>query len=212
MVDASSPDSIKSLRRQLREARRSLNRSQQRHHANGLRLQLNRLLKPRRFHRIGLYLPFDGEIDPTHFFQQTESPWELYLPVVAKIGPMRFARWHDRSTLRKNQFGIPEPQGSTVGSRQLDAILMPLTAFNANGYRLGMGGGYYDYCLQHRRYSRQWRKPLLIGVAHELQQHDFPPNAWDIQPDWIATEKRLIKSQATVKTVDTPDSAFPPQN
>ena len=75
----------------------------------------------------------------------------------------------------------------------MDVILLPLVAFDRKGYRLGMGGGYYDRSLAFRRSRQQWRRPRLIGVAHSCQQHPgLPQQHWDVPLDCIITESEII--------------------
>jgi 5-formyltetrahydrofolate cyclo-ligase len=49
-----------------------------------------------------------------------------------------------------NQYAIPEPQGNKIIEPEaLDAVLVPLLAFDKKGYRAGYGKGFYDRFLQH---------------------------------------------------------------
>ena len=44
-----------------------------------------------------------------------------------------------------NAFGIPEPiQGNTIDLQEIDMVLVPLLAFDKQGYRVGYGKGFYD--------------------------------------------------------------------
>lgn len=197
MVDTAISSSIPASRSSLRRARRALSLSQQRKHALLLGQNLKRLLTPKRHGRIALYWPVDGEIDPTLWFRKNPSGWQVFLPVLMPVGPMQFSPWIPHERLKTNRFKIPEPRGAVFSARQLDWVILPLTGFNSEGFRQGMGGGFYDYCLQQRRFSSYWKRPKLIGVAHELQQTRFIPNPWDIQPDWIVTESRILKAKTT---------------
>ena len=60
---------------------------------------------------------------------------------------------------------------------ELDIIFTPLVAFDRQGNRLGMGGGFYDRTLQ------QWQQKSFIpvGLAHQCQQVEkLPVETWDI--------------------------------
>jgi len=58
-----------------------------------------------------------------------------------------------------------------------------------------MGGGFYDASLASRRAKKNWRRPRLIGIAHEFQRVDgLSVDSWDIPLDGILTDQafRLI--------------------
>lgn len=91
---------------------------------------------------------------------------------------------------------VPEPDGWEVGTygirtpvlsrshifqpEELDLVLVPCTAFDAECHRVGMGKGYYD------RYLPRCTKAVKIGIAFECQQvghaavdtHDYPLDAF----------------------------------
>ena len=96
-----------------------------------------------------------------------------------------------------NAFGIHEPVHSPherIPVLHLDVIFMPLVAFDARGWRIGSGAGFYDRCLRHLRDARRWRRPLLIGVAYEHQRVEtLTPDAWDVPMDGVLTERRLYR-------------------
>ena len=99
-----------------------------------------------------------------------------------------------------NRYGICEPvlpYGRRVPLRTLSAVFMPLTAFDAQGNRLGMGGGYYDRAFSFcggvaRGLTGQasGRRPLLIGVAFSFQQvKHIKTSSLDVRMDYVVTEK-----------------------
>jgi len=71
-------------------------------------------------------------------------------------------------------------------------VLVPLVGFDLSRNRMGMGGGFYDRSFAHRRDNNG--KPLLIGVAYDIQQADTVyPEWWDVKLDIIVTESRIIR-------------------
>lgn len=155
----------------------------------------------RRGLRIGFYIPAKGEIDILPLINR--ALWmnaHCYLPMV----PPRTGAWHGGKRLwfsrlggverhwTVNRYGIPEygHHDSRVRAWQLDVLFVPMLGFDAQGYRMGMGGGYYDTSLAYLTRRRHWRKPLLIGVAFDAQRVDrLPHDPWDIPVDAVVTER-----------------------
>lgn len=184
-----------SLRQTLRRARRALDeaaRRQKQHAILHTLIRHPRLLAAR---RIALYWPADGEVDLKALLKLAPHAWRLYLPVLAHGSRLRFAPWNTQTSFRANDYGIPEPQAKRstfLRPSQLDVVLMPLVGFDDRGNRLGMGGGFYDRSFAFRHARRRWRKPLLIGVAFELQRCPaLPTAAWDVPLDGILSERGL---------------------
>jgi 5-formyltetrahydrofolate cyclo-ligase len=109
---------------------------------------------------------------------------------------MSFVPLQCGAPLRRNAFGIEEPAGhARVALLTLDAVLVPLVAFDARGHRLGMGAGFYDRALRRRLDGRQtFRRPRLIGVAYAIQQAAAIERApWDVALDLVVTERGVIR-------------------
>ncbi|MDR1424899.1 MAG: 5-formyltetrahydrofolate cyclo-ligase [Azoarcus sp.] len=100
--------------------------------------------------------------------------------VVAKEAPLAFRRWRPGMALARGRYGIPAPaQGPEIVP---DLVLVPLNAFDARGYRLGYGGGYFDRTLAALR-------PLTVGVGFESGRiADALPQPHDYALDWLVTE------------------------
>ncbi len=148
--------------------------------------------------RIALYLPADGEMDTRLIMTAARARNKrCYLPVL-RPGTCRclwFSEYRTDDRLYGNRFGIPEPEirlRPPTPPWGLDLILMPLVAFDPNGQRLGMGGGFYDRTLSYLQRRSHWHTPKLIGIAHELQKTcGISGMPWDIPLDGIVTEQKF---------------------
>ncbi|MBX8502425.1 5-formyltetrahydrofolate cyclo-ligase [Pseudomonas lijiangensis] len=190
------------LRRQLRKARRALSPAQQRAAARGLYRQLAQHPLFRRARHVSLYLPMDGEIDPRLLLRAAQRRGKAtYLPVLNAWPRTRmvFQRVRPGEKFIPNRFRIPEPRINRARQRRiwaLDLILMPLVGFDEEGGRLGMGGGFYDRSLAYLARRKTWKKPLLLGLAHECQKVERLAQAsWDVPLQGTVSDKRWYLAQ-----------------
>jgi 5-formyltetrahydrofolate cyclo-ligase len=136
------------------------------------------------------YSAFRDEADPGELLLAlAERGHPLCLPVIAGKGqPLRFHRWQPSDVLRVHAFGVREPlvDAEIVAP---SVLLVPLLAFDAGGYRLGYGGGYYDRTLHALR--RQ--SPILaVGIAYAGQEVAVLPHGpHDEKLDAVLTEDGL---------------------
>ncbi|MDR2678033.1 MAG: 5-formyltetrahydrofolate cyclo-ligase [Zoogloeaceae bacterium] len=107
----------------------------------------------------------------------------LALPVVtAADRPLAFRGWTPETELFPDRYGIPTPASGDW--LQPDVLLIPLLAFDAAGFRLGYGGGFFDRTL-----AALAPPPLAIGVGFECNRvARLPVAAHDLPMDWIVTE------------------------
>jgi 5-formyltetrahydrofolate cyclo-ligase len=72
-------------------------------------------------------------------------------------------------------------------------VLVPLLAFDREGYRLGYGGGFYDRTLMALRAAGP---VLAVGLAYAAQEVPaVPRDANDRRLDWIVTEAEAIRME-----------------
>ncbi len=190
-----SPDKAV-LRRQLRSLRKEID-APRRHAA--ARSLVRRALRHRllgRGKRIGIYMPAKNEIDVLPLLNRAlVMQAACFLPIVPAKGRKRmwFSQVGDHPAWQLNRYGIPEylhPTAKQVRAQYLDILFLPLLGFDSRGYRLGMGGGYYDASLNYLKRFRHWRRPRVIGVAFAAQEvRRVPEDAWDMPLDAVLTEQ-----------------------
>ncbi len=185
-------------RQQLRAKRRALSVEQQRLCGEQLASILCSQSFFLRAKRIGIYLANDGEIDPGVILATAlRAGKTCFLPILhpLKKNKLYFGQYDAATKLVNNRFGIPEPAlNSTQTSPpwSLDIIFMPLVAFDRQGNRMGMGGGFYDRTLAFMANSNLL-KPKLVGLAHGCQEIEtLSQQSWDIPLHLIATDQEII--------------------
>jgi 5-formyltetrahydrofolate cyclo-ligase len=197
-----SPAERDRLRRHMRAQRRCLSAHQRAQAA--LRIariaQRHLLLRPGK--HVAVYIAHGSEVDLSPLIDRArQRGCILYLPAISdyRCSRMDFVRFDADAPLRANRYGIPEPErrnAARIPPRQLDLIFVPLVAFDANGWRLGSGAGFYDRALRHLRIGRRWRRPQLIGVGYELQRvPQLEPAPWDVPLDAAITQKNLYPAR-----------------
>ncbi|WP_435166730.1 5-formyltetrahydrofolate cyclo-ligase [Falsirhodobacter sp. 1013] len=132
------------------------------------------------------YLPLRTEIDPRPAMTAHAGP--VCVPVVEGAGqPLRFRDWTPDGALERGPFGTTHP---AMGAwRVPDIVILPLVAFDANGFRLGYGGGFYDRTLERLRAQGP---VLAVGFAFAVQEMPAVPVEPTDQPlDAIITERGL---------------------
>ena len=171
------------LRQQIRKTRANLTALQQQQAEDSITQQALALIEERNAQHIALYISFDGEISTEKLIKilWTQGK-QVYLPVLHPFKPnhLLFLRYLPDTPMCQNKFGIWEPKlnvQNVLPLDELDILFTPLVAFDKQGNRLGMGGGFYDRTLQH------WQKSSFIpvGLAHQCQQvEQLPTEVWDV--------------------------------
>lgn len=115
----------------------------------------------------------------------------LLLPYVAEDGALRAATVTSVDELEPGYRRIPEPRARLpVDAGSADVIVVPGVAFDANGNRLGYGGGFYDRLL------RAAPGPVRAGLAFDAQIADsVPADRHDERVDVVVTETRELRAK-----------------
>lgn len=191
-MQAGTPD-----RHELRQRRRSIPPHTRTRAADALAGQILSLANLAAHRYIAGYWAVDGEISLHALQQQLASAAIWCLPVLDETGKLlKFAPWRAGDALINNRYGVPEPvhtHNTLLDARQMDLIVLPLTGFDSQCHRLGMGGGWYDRTLQFCRQRSPEGRPVLVGAGFDIQEVvRIEPEAWDVGCDYIATETRLL--------------------
>ncbi len=127
------------------------------------------------------YMPMRTEIDPLPAMAQHPGP--VGVPVIMGAGqPLRFAAWGPGVAMEAGAFGALVPQDLAWVLPQV--VIVPLLAFDAQGFRLGYGGGFYDRTLAALPGA------VRIGFAFAAQEvAEVPIDAFDQRLDVIVTEQ-----------------------
>ena len=182
------------LRRQMRKARRALPPEVRRAASIAAAVNLSATRHYQDARRIAVYLAMDGELDPTPLVLRARSDGrEVYLPVLPpKDGPMSFLPYLEDATLKPNRFGIPEPvSGAALAAKEMDLVVTPLVAFDAEGNRMGMGAGFYDRTFDFLK-GAQRVHPALIGYGYAMQRvSSLTRETWDVALAGVVTEQQF---------------------
>ena len=119
----------------------------------------------------------------------------LFLSIFSCISFLSFHLFLDEGKeileLKPGAFGIPEPEPSapTIRPDEEDILIVPTTAANADGYRLGKGGGFYDRLIDRDPYRRMEKWAVL---PEKLLDAPFPAEPHDLRLNKIITEERIV--------------------
>ncbi|MDB5406005.1 MAG: 5-formyltetrahydrofolate cyclo-ligase [Rhodospirillales bacterium] len=177
------------MRDELIERRRAIAPAERLRWNEAIAVRLETLLRELPVGTIGFYWPFRGEFDAKPLvLRLIAGGWRAALPaVVAPRQPLEFRPWSAGMAMEKGVWNIPTPPAGAVVSP--DTLLVPLVGFDAQRYRLGYGGGFFDRTL-----AGMAPRPLAIGIGYELSQvASIRPQPYDIPMSAVVTEAMLLR-------------------
>jgi 5,10-methenyltetrahydrofolate synthetase len=182
----------KSERERLIAARETLNHETREQFRHSIDAHLARSFPGLASAKLAFCWPIKGEYDARHLIRTLRERGALTaLPVVvAPRTPLIFREWHPGVELAVAALDIPYP----VNSPEVvpDAVLLPMNGWDAAGYRLGYGAGFFDRTL-----SGLPKKPTVIGISYEMAKMEtIHPQSWDIPVDWVVTERGVYRRDA----------------
>jgi len=181
------------LRKIYREKRLSLSAEQFQALNDALMVQVHKI-DVSAFSTMHLFLPIEGNREPDTYaiadwLRHTYPHIQLVLSRTDQINHrMQHVIWDDATILKENHWKIPEPQnGITISASALDAVIVPLLAFDIFGNRVGYGKGFYDRFLAECR-----PETTKIGLSlFEAESVISDTDAFDIPLDCCITPQRI---------------------
>lgn len=132
---------------------------------------------------VSLYWPIRAEPDLRPWMQVLhERSLRIALPVALALGePLKFREWRRGARLAHGIWNIPYPaDGAEVVPT---VVIAPVVGFDAECYRLGYGGGFFDRTL-----AVLTPKPTAIGIGYPgASIPTIFPQPHDVPMDWIVT-------------------------
>ncbi len=185
----------KSMRRCGLTSRRALSEEQRQDKS---RLIVEKLLQSSVFQEartVFCYVSMDDEVNTRQILQAVlETGRILAIPYITDVlrGLMKPVRLHALEDLTPGLYDIPTvPAGRLEDVRQesVDLVVVPGTAFDFAGHRIGMGGGYYDRFLAGSG-------AVKAALAYKCQIFsELPAEKYDQKVNYIFTEDKIYKER-----------------
>ncbi|HBS05871.1 MAG TPA: 5-formyltetrahydrofolate cyclo-ligase [Leptospiraceae bacterium] len=123
------------------------------------------------------------------------SGWKVALPLVGEGFSLSFHLYlkegKEQLPLRPGAYGIMEPEKNApvIHPEPQDILIVPTMAANAEGYRLGKGGGFYDRLMDRKPFDVLEKWAVL---PEKLLDSPFPAEPHDLRLNKIITEERIV--------------------
>ncbi len=136
------------------------------------------------------FLPIRSEADIRPLMARLKARGaRLCLPIVQDKTTIVFRELVPGAELIDTGFGTRGP-GPEAAVLDPEILLVPLSAFDAAGNRIGYGAGHYDRAIA--RLLQKGMEPRLIGIAFDCQEvAEVPAEPHDVRLQAILTESGL---------------------
>jgi 5-formyltetrahydrofolate cyclo-ligase len=147
---------------------------------------------------VALYAPIGAETDTSELAERAlrtgkRIAWPLLRSAAAALDFANCAP----SELVAGPMGTrqPPPSAPLAPLAELDLVVVPGVAFDAEGHRLGRGRGHYDATL-----ALLPEETVRVGLAFDLQMvPSVPCEAHDARLDVVVTERRLVSARRSLR-------------
>jgi 5-formyltetrahydrofolate cyclo-ligase len=179
-------------RARLLDRRRSMTTEEHRVASDIIMRELLARIPPGKYDLVGCYWPFRREFNCVPYMREVlRNGGRVALPVVIARGhPLEFRDWTEDAEMQRGVWNIPHPaNGPGV---QPPVLILPVVGFDAAGFRLGYGAGYYDITL-----AGYDAPPLAVGVGFEFSRlPTIHPQPHDRPMDFIITDRSVERLAA----------------
>ena len=175
-MNADSPMDKRALRRAMRSLRDAIPEQERACASKRICERAASLVAPGA--TVLVYAAFRSEVDTQALIGALwQKGCRVCLPLVGEDGQMEAAQIWPGEALARDRYGIPSPDPTHVlPPEALDVIFAPGLAFDAEGHRVGYGGGFYDKYLQahpgHRLVALCY--PFQMFDHLDVEEHDIP--------------------------------------
>ena len=136
---------------------------------------------------ILIYVSYNHEMGTMLLIEEAFRLGKIVASPKVEGSVMNFYVYETWNELIKSKRGILEPVPNDKVIPDNSLMLMPGVAFDVNRNRIGYGGGYYD------KYNAAHPHIKKVAIAYDFQiLDDVPSDIYDIKPDRVITETRMI--------------------
>lgn len=180
------------LRAEIRDRRRNMSAHERAADTAAITEHLKHLVAARGVKKLSCYLATTTEPETRPFLTWAyENNIEVLLPVTRDDGLLDWAIANDTPDENIGMFGLPEPTGELLGPiaiNGVDLIIVPASAVDKKGVRMGWGRGYFDKTL-----GSMGKRPPVYAIVFDGEYVDSLPREVHDQPvTGVVTPSALI--------------------
>ena len=188
--------SKETLRKEYLDRRNSLSSDEVESKSKGIAERVVALVRENPIAYLHTFLPINKfkEINTWFLIDQLQTEVKIVVPKMSESNPGILDHFVlDRAKLEENHWGIPEPSADSVPVEVelMDAVIVPLLAFDRQGYRVGYGKAFYDRFLSECKGDT-----LKIGVSYFEAEEEIDHDSWDIALDYCVTPEKTYSFRA----------------
>lgn len=182
----------RALRAEIRERRHNMTVQERQTATTKITEHLQHLVAARGIKRLSCYLATNTEPETRPFLDWAfHNNIEVLLPISREDGLLDWAVANNTEDEAIGLFGLPEPTGevlSPIAINSVDLILIPASAVDKKGMRMGWGRGYFDKTLG----SMDHRPPVYAIVFDSEYVDEVPAEIHDEPVTGVVTPSALI--------------------